>query len=181
MSKNNLQIKLFESGIIEKGDREAIEAFKKAYKKDYDQAYSKAYKEETKRIKITFTIPQDKRLRELSKQYNIPLATLVKNCCFAYLDNTYIHLDESTLFTLEDYHKEMDRRISSIVVHIHTSKEITASDLEDIKFTQSEFRTLIKEALEQPPCLEKWLDYHIQQDEFFISKLLQAVATYLNT
>jgi len=178
--KNKLQHKLFESGLIEKGNTDDINAFKKAYKTDYDQAFNKQYKAKTEKVRLTFTIEEKEYLKDLAKIFKMPLATMLKVTIFAYHNGTYIHLEREKFEHIEDYHREMERRISEIVRHIHTSAEITTSDIEHIKMIQDEFTKLIIQKLENPPRLEEWLENHIEKDEMFLSKLLRSIAYYLN-
>ena len=180
MKKNNLQHKLFESGLIEKGNTDNINAFKKAYKTDYDQTYNKQYKAKTEKVRLIFTIEEKEYLKDLAKSLGMPLATMLKASIFAYHNGTYIHLEREKFANIEDFHREMERRISTIVRHIHTSAEIKISDIEEIKMTQDELRKFVIQSLENPPPLEEWLETHIEKDELFIPKLLRAIAYYLN-
>lgn len=177
--KNNLQQKLFESGLIEQGDSDKIEAFKKAHKTDYDQNYNKEYKTKTKKVRLTFTDEEKEYLNDLAKMYDVPLATLLKSSIFAYHNDTYIHLDDAEFENIEHFHREMERRISSTVRFIHTSEEIKKADLEELKMNQNELRKFVIQALRNPPRLEKWLDNHIEKDELFLPKLLETIASHL--
>ncbi len=180
--KNNLQKKLFESGLIEDGDTAKINAFKKAYRADYARDYNKDFNSKTIRKTLIFTPEEFQYLEEQAKaNNNTQLSPFLKLLIFSYLRATFIHPESERLTEIENILREINRRIAESIQYIHLSKEIKASDIEAIKMDIAELEKSLSSTLNNPPRLIEWLKHQIEKDEMFLPKLLKSIATYLTT
>jgi len=181
MKKNNLQNKLFDSGLIETGDSEKINAFKKAYRQDYAKQYNKDFNVKTKRKTLILTMEEFEYLEEQAKIYKMKLSPFLKLLIFSYLNSSFIFPEKETLTEIEHLLREINRRIATSIQYIHLSNEIKMSDIQSIKMDISELEKSISKTLKNPPRLEEWLNIQIVKDELFLPKLLKAIANYLNS
>lgn len=178
--KNNLQHKLFESGLIEEGDSAKINAFKKAYRADYAKTYNKDFQGKMKRKTLIFTPDEFEYLEAQAEQYQMKLSPFLKSLIFAYLNASFISTERETLTEIEALLREINRRIGESIQYIHLSETITVNDIQSLKMDIAELEKALSKSLQNPPRLEEWLKNHIEQDELFLPKLLRAIAYYLN-
>lgn len=179
--KNNLQKELFERGLIEEGDSNKINAFKKAYRADYAKDYNKDFNAKTVRKTLIFSPEEFQHLEEQAKVYNMKLSPFLKLLIFSYLNATFIHPEQELLTDIEHLLREINRRIAESIQYIHLSREIKVSDIEAIKMSISELETSVSSTLNNPPRLEEWLGQQIAKNDMFLPKLLESIAHYLTT
>ena len=180
MKTNNLQSKLFESGFIEQGETTAINGFKKAYRAAYAKDYNKDYDGKTKRKTLIFTPEEFEYLEAQAKHYQTKLSPFLKSLIFAYLNASFISIEQETLTEIEAQLREMNRRVSESVQYIHLSETINVNDIQSLKMDIAELEKALSKSLQHPPRLETWLESQIQKDELFLPKLLKAIASFLN-
>ncbi len=180
--KNNLQKKLFESGLIEDGDSAKINAFKQAHRADYARDYNTSFNAKTIRKTLIFTPDEFEYLEEQAKAYNYTqLSPFLKLLIFSYLNSSFIHPEKEILSEIEHLLREINRRIAESIQYIHLSREIKTSDIEAIKMDIAELEKSISSTLKNPPRLIEWLKHQIEKDEMFLPKLLKSIAHYLTT
>lgn len=177
--KNKLQNELFERGLIEEGDSDKINAFKKAYRSDYIQNFNKAFNAKTVRKTLIFTPEEFEYLEEQAKTYKMKLSPFLKLLIFSYLNASFIHPEQEILTDIEQLLREINRRIAESIQYIHLSQEIKASDIEAIKMNIAELEKSISGTLNNPPRLEEWLRQQIAKNDLFVPKLLESIAHYL--
>lgn len=175
----DLQQKLFDSGLIEKGDVSKINAFKKAHRTEYIKQYNADFSKDKKQKLLVFTVEEFQQLEILAKQYNMKLSPFIKASVFAYHNSVYIPLDTDKITAIEQTLRTMNSRIAESIQYVHLSNQISVKDLENIKQAIFELEKAIAETLHQPPNLETWLKNHQQKDVLFISKLLEHIAQFL--
>jgi hypothetical protein len=181
MKKNNLQKKLWESGLIEEGNSQKINDFKKAFKANYAKEYNEEFDKRTKRKTLIFTTLEFEYLQNLAKKHNLNLSQFLKGSIFAYNNLTFIFPDPEKLTSIEEILREINRRISQSVQYVHLSSEVKMADIQEIKMTVSELEKSVSNVLKTPPRLEDWLKTQIDKDEMFLPKLLQAISYYITT
>lgn len=175
----NLQQKLFDSGLIEKGTIKEIAAFKKRHRTEYVKQYNSAFSTDKKQKLLVFTLDEFQQLETLSKQYKMKLSPFIKASIFAYHNNSYIPIDKHKISDIEALLREINGRISQSIQYVHLSNEISLKDLESIKQAIFELEKSIAQTLHQPPSLEVWLKNQQAKDEQFISTLLESIAQFL--
>lgn len=178
--KNNLQKELFERGLIEEGDINKINAFKKAYRAEYAKDYNKDFNVKTIRKTLIFTPEEFQYLEEQAQTYKQKLSPFLKLLIFSYLNATFIHPDIERLTKIEQQLREMNRRIAESIQYIHLSQEIKASDIEYIKKNISTLEQTISSTLAHPPRLEEWLRQQADTNDLFIPHLLKSIAQFLS-
>jgi len=179
MKKNNLQNKLFESGLIEKGNPAKINEFKKAYRSDYAKDYNHEFNVKNKRKTLIFTPEEFEYLEEQATKYKMKVSPFLKALIFAYLNATFIYPEKETLLEIEKLLREINRRVTESIQYIHLSENITVNDIQSIKMDISALDKYISNALKNPPRIEIWLKNQIAKDDLFLPKLLQEIAKFL--
>lgn len=179
MNKSNLQQKLFDSGLIEKGDIVAINAFKKKHQSEYTKEYNTAYREKTVRKTLIFTISEFEYLEAQAKISKLKLSPFLKAIIFAYLKKTFVFLEKETLSDIEVLLREMNGRIAESIQYVHLSNEVSLKDIEQIKQSIFELEKSITQTLHHPPSLDFWIQNHQVNDNLFVSKLLESIAKFL--
>ena len=175
----NLQQKLFDSGLIEKGTIKEIRAFKKEHRSEYSKEYNQAYREKTIRKTLIFSVSEFDYLETQAKAYKMKLSPFLKAVIFGYLQETFVFIEKETLTDIEALLREINGRVSQSIQYVHLSNEISLKDIETIKLAIFELEKSITKTLHQPPSLATWIQNHQEKDALFISKLLESIAQFL--
>lgn len=179
MKKSNLQQELFDSGLIEEGNAEKIEAFKKKHRADYMKSYNQNFSKDKKQKLMVFTMEEFQELETLAKKYNMKLSPFIKASTFAYHQNQYIPIEEYKISEIESILREINSRIASSIQYIHLSEQIYIKDIENIKQSLFKLERNIAHILSNPPRLDTWIANNLQKDDLFLTKLLESIAQFL--
>jgi hypothetical protein len=179
MKKNKLQQKLFESGLIEKGNIADIKAFKRQHRLEYALNHQKEYSEKTVRKTLIFTKEEMGFLTEKASEYNMKLSPFIKELTFAYLLGYFVSPDENQKNSIEVELREMKNRITESIQYIHLNENISVKDIEALLQKITTLQESLYKHLENPPILKDWIENQIEKDELFLSKLLKAIAYFL--
>ena len=179
MKKNKLQNELFKLGLIEEGNSEKIENFKKAYRSDYTKEYNKDFNARTKRKTLIFSFEEMEYLQEQADRYSMKLSPFIKAILFAYLNSSFVYPDQNKLTDIEKMLREINSIIGESVQYIHLSQNIKIEDIQSIKMNISALEKSLSNTIHNPPRLEEWLKSQIENDDMFLPRLLEAIAKYL--
>jgi hypothetical protein len=179
MKKNKLQQKLFESGLIEKGNTADIRAFKRQHTLEYALNHQKEYSEKTVRKTLIFTKEEMGFLTEKASEYNMKLSPFLKELAFAYLLGYFVNPDKNQKKVIEEELREMKNRITESIQYVHLNKNVSIKDIEALIQKITTLQETLNKHLENPPKLEDWIENQIEKDALFLSKLLKAIAYFL--
>lgn len=175
--KNNLQNKLFASGLIEEGDASKIQAFKDSHKKQEQKNYVKEYRTNTHRKELIFSSEEFEFLQLKLAEYGNPkLSTLLKEVIFSYFNGKYIFPDKEALNQITNGIREVNNRIAESIQYVHLSHEITPDDIQTLKKQIHDLEIKIEAILTSPPELRSWIQKQVARDDLFIPKILQTVS-----
>lgn len=177
--RNKLQKELFARGLVEEGNTDKINLFKKAYRAKYAKEYNKEFVAKNSRKTLIFTPEEMEYLQEQAKKYQMKLSPFLKATIFAYLNSTFIFPEKDLLTNIEITLREINNRIAESIQYIHFSKTLTIEDIQQIKLQISQIEKSLSDNLKTPPSLENWLDSQVKKDEMFLPKLLKIIANYL--
>ncbi|MFC2110423.1 hypothetical protein ACFLSU_07635 [Bacteroidota bacterium] len=179
MKKTNLQQKLFDNGLIEEGDIDKIDNFKKQYRSEYSKAYNQEYREKTIRKTLLFNTSEFDYLEAQAKVHKMKLSPFLKAVIFSYLESTFIFIGKDKLSTIETILREINGRIAQSIQYVHLSNEVSLRDIEALKVAVFDLEKSIKTTLNSPPKIETWIEDNHEKNGLFVSKLLESIAQFL--
>ncbi len=174
MSKN-LRDQIFASGILESGNPEELAQFKKTYRQVYKKEYNKAFAAKHKRKTLVFKPEELTYLEEQAKAYHMKLAPFLKAVIFGYLSSTFISPNKESLSNIEFLLRQMQDKISNLAPSLFR-QGVDLSLIQELKDQIRELDSFMRNALNNPPRLEKWIEDQMKNDPDFIPKLLTAIA-----
>lgn len=176
MKKQDLQTKLFDSGLVEKGVAQNILSFKQDHREAYQKDYQKQYKNKRHQKLLSFTPEEMGYLQEKADQHEMKLSPFMKATMFAYINASFVFPSQRSLTNIETLLRQLNNRVSESLAYVHLSKDVTLHEIQTVKTQVSQVESFIRTTLERPPRLEKWLEEQMEDDELFLPKLLSAIA-----
>jgi hypothetical protein len=159
-------------GLLEqKTTPEELEWAKREYRKAYQRAYQKNYRNTHVRKDIFFTPSEYKQLSKVAQKYHLSVPGLCKQLTFAYLKTQFVLPDDDRVRGLELYLRGATNNINQLVRYIHQRKELSYSDIENIRGQVNSMETKVSQALRSPVNLQEYLENEIQQKPETLSLL----------
>lgn len=181
MDNRNLRQRLFDSGLLESGaSSKEISEFKKRFRADYVKEYNRSQKEKTHRKTLIFTNEQMGYLNEQAKKHHMRLSPFLTHVIFSYLEGYFVFPSSRQLTAIEKHLRDINNRIAQSIQYVHLSRDITYTHIQEIKTEVTELQNYLSDKLDQPPTLEVWIKDQMGRDDQFLSKLLFAIAKYIN-
>ncbi len=183
MKKHTLQSELFQKGLVEKADHQAIKAFKTHRKKTKAKEYNAEYLKDKKVKNLVFTKSEYQKLKTLATEAQMPEATFLKSCIFGYINEIYIAPSSESVKELTAHVLSIKSSISQAIQYVHSNGEITFDDICRIQKQIDDLSSILSYKLSSPPSLSSWLTQQIalNKDHDFLSRLLITIAHHLNT
>ena len=178
--KDNLQKKLWESGLLDKGDSSQIEVFKKNHKKEQAQYFSTEHDKTHRKKLISFTEEEFEFLQKQALKYGYKqLSPFLKNVMFAFLTGVHISPDKEQQNEILISVREMKNDVLESMKYIHLNEAITSQDIQDLISRIDELDISIEGKLNSILSLKEWIEIQIKKDSLFISKLLQTISVLI--
>ncbi|MDW3651017.1 MAG: hypothetical protein R8P61_28330 [Bacteroidia bacterium] len=145
---------LEQSGVLESGNEEAIEAVKKEYKRQYQRKYRKQKRKERPEVTITLAKPDWLKLTHAAQQHHYSLPSFIKHAALSYLNQTYLVPDREPVSRLEQRLRLCQTDIRMIARHVHKRNlpELNQAYL-DLAERINHMETIIHDAFHHPPKL----------------------------
>ena len=179
MKKDSLQSELFAKGLVEKGDIEEIQKFKRERNRKRTNQNNKAYLKDKKVKSLVFTTKEYQRLADLAKEHKMPEATFLKACIFGYIDSVYINADTHTVKNISNLLLSIKNHVLESLRYVHLNQSITYQDIQAITQQITDLELFITSTLSNSPRLSVWLQRQQEKDEHFIANLLVSVSQLL--
>ena len=175
--KDNLQKKLWESGLLEKGDSSQIEIFKKNHKKEQVQHFSDEHEKTHRKKLISFTEEEFEFLQKQALNYGYKqLSPFLKDVMFAFLTRVHISPDKEQQNEILISVREMKNDVLESMKYIHLNEAVTSQDIQNLISRIDKLDLSIEDKLNSVLPLREWIENQIKKDTLFISKLLQIVS-----
>ncbi|QMU65544.1 MAG: hypothetical protein GKR88_15465 [Flavobacteriaceae bacterium] len=179
MKKDNLQNKLFESGLIEKGNLEDIEAFKRQHKLEYALEHQKEYSKKRVRKTLILTHKEFAFLSEMASKHKMKLPPFMVYLMFKSLREIQIEPTDIVQKEILSLLRSIDNSFTEQCLVTKFNPQIDQSVIASNKEEVSKRIQDIEDLLLYPPKLIDWLSFQVQNDAQFIIKLLQEISLYL--
>jgi hypothetical protein len=157
---------------------EELARAKQEYRKVYQRAYQKSYRDANIRKDIYFTPTEYKQLSKVAKKYHLSVPGLCKQLTFAYLKTEFVLPADNHVRGLELYLRGATNNINQLVRYIHQRKELSYSDIENLRGRVNAMETKVSQSLRSPINLQEYLENKIQQNPETLSLLQYLLETH---
>lgn len=147
-----------QSGVLESGNDEAIEAVKKEYHRKYQREYRKQKRKDRPEVTITLPKPIWLKLTHAAQRHHYSLPAFIKHAAVSYLDQTYLVPDREPVSRLEQYLRLCQTDLQIVAKHVHKREYAELYQLfTDLVERIQHIEEIVHQSLRHPPQFDPTL------------------------
>lgn len=179
MEKTRQRDYLFKEGVIENNTPEVLDDAKKRHKKDYQKEYQRAYKKKVIRKEIHLSEKEALSLETAALNHQMKVRPFIKECIFAYLNKTFVGVDEEQLHQSLIAISRVGNNINQIAFHLNRGENFNGKEVLELVYGQLErLENEVSEALSCPSSLEELFHEAVEKDTRVIDRLEQLIRDF---
>ena len=150
----SLSTYLKKRGLTKDSPPDLLQAAKKEHRRLYQKEYQSNRKIKIRRLGISLTPTEYRRLSRTANEHGLLVATFAKEAIMSYMDRRYVLPDNTTVLALELGIRRVGLNINQVVRHIHEKKTVEELDIDRINALLIELEDTISYAFRNPPQAE---------------------------
>lgn len=170
-----LQEYLFESGILETGDPEAIAQAKKQYRRMYLREKQRQYRANHRQLTISLTLKDAQAFERNAQTHGMKLATYMKASAYAYANQGFILPDNKEVQKLELLLRRIGNNVNQLTRFTHRADLSYQEALRAIQDQINRLEAELSTHLRQPADLETAIRKELQRNPGFFHRLVHIV------
>ncbi|KAA3597466.1 MAG: plasmid mobilization relaxosome protein MobC [Calditrichaeota bacterium] len=160
---DRIEIRKFPSGEILSGN--------KIQRKEYQKKYHQNYWSKNKRIQITFSNSEFKRIQKSAKKHKMKVGQFLKQCIFAYLEKSFIPENEEKIHTIELSIRKIGNNVNQIARNSNRFGLLRVLEVQRLHRLLNSLEIEIRRNLRVPIDALKMIQNEIENSDEFLNKV----------
>jgi len=145
---------LFDSGVLENGNKQEIDLAKKTYRLTYIREKKRAFRQKHRTVSLSFPIEQAKMLEHRAKeQYDMKLSGYIKACAMTYLRQEYLVPNPQQVHALTMQIQQVGNNLNQLVRYSHSGHVQQGKALEEAREIVAQLEKEVLSYISKPPRL----------------------------
>ena len=143
------------------------------HSKSYMAAYRKEYSEKNKRVNVTLSNDEFKRVKQLAESNRKKVTSFAKDLLIQEVDKVYLLPEDEKIESLILQIRSIGNNINQLTRHIHRSGFIGPDDVNQLRAALKKIEKVVEGKLSQPDDLLSLVKNEIKTNPTFLSQLVE--------